>query len=234
MQSDGAAATLYDVLGVSRDASFDDIRKAYRKQALLSHPDKHPGDQQAVARFLKVSEAYEVLRDQTKRARYDRGGGTGDYQGFDVGRASDLFNASLSQALMRQWRPGLTVSGTLVCDGKKITITIHPDGSTEEEEHAASGRASYLSTTTTMPGGGRMHSIQLRTSLGESLAALLVPDAIAVLPLLGPVATTVVSWVPTVLVASLAAAFFGAFARRRKPGELTDSLTEAFKLSEHL
>jgi DnaJ-class molecular chaperone len=63
----------YGVLGVSRNASDDDIRRAFRKLAKELHPDLHPGDKAAAERFKKVSVAYELLSDPNKRARYDRG-----------------------------------------------------------------------------------------------------------------------------------------------------------------
>jgi DnaJ-class molecular chaperone len=62
----------YNVLGVSADASPDDIKKAYRKLALETHPDRNPGDPKAEERFKKVSEAYGVLTDSQKRAQYDQ------------------------------------------------------------------------------------------------------------------------------------------------------------------
>lgn len=67
----------YDVLGVSKDASKDEIKKAYRRQALKYHPDKNPGDNGAEEKFKEAAEAYEVLRDDQKRARYDRYGHSG-------------------------------------------------------------------------------------------------------------------------------------------------------------
>lgn len=63
----------YKVLGVKRDASQDDIRKAYRELAKKLHPDLHPGDKDAEGRFKSVSAAYHLLNDPEKRARYDRG-----------------------------------------------------------------------------------------------------------------------------------------------------------------
>ncbi len=76
----------YEVLGVSRTASGDEIKKAYRKLAMKFHPDRNPGDKEAEDRFKEAAEAYEVLRDQEKRQIYDRYGhegleGTG-FQGF--------------------------------------------------------------------------------------------------------------------------------------------------------
>jgi curved DNA-binding protein len=62
----------YKVLGVSRDASAEEIRKAYRKLAMKYHPDRNPDDKQAEERFKEINEAYQVLNDPQKRAHYDR------------------------------------------------------------------------------------------------------------------------------------------------------------------
>ena len=64
----------YEVLGVNRDASEDDIKKSYRKLAMKFHPDKNPGDHTAEVKFKEISEAYDVLKDDQKRAAYDRFG----------------------------------------------------------------------------------------------------------------------------------------------------------------
>lgn len=75
---------LYEILGVSRDADADTIKKAYRKLAMQFHPDKNPGDQAAEDKFKECARAYEVLSDSEKRARYDRFGhaGLGNNGGF--------------------------------------------------------------------------------------------------------------------------------------------------------
>jgi len=67
----------YDILGVSKSASQDEIKKAYRKQALKYHPDKNPDDKEAEHKFKEAAEAYEVLRDEQKRQRYDQFGHEG-------------------------------------------------------------------------------------------------------------------------------------------------------------
>jgi len=85
----------YEVLGVGRDASQDDIKKAFRKLAMQHHPDRNPGDSAAEARFKEASEAYEVLSDPDRRRQYDTfghaGPGMGGFQAAGFGDIFDMF-----------------------------------------------------------------------------------------------------------------------------------------------
>ena len=93
-------ADYYELLGVSRDADADEIKKAYRRLALKHHPDRNDGSKESEERFKEITEAYEVLRDDEKRALYDRYGEEGvkrsarggfGAQGFDFSDAIEVF-----------------------------------------------------------------------------------------------------------------------------------------------
>ena len=77
----------YETLGVSKSASADDLKKAYRKLAMQYHPDKNPGDKKAEERFKEISNAYDILQDDQKRAAYDRYGHAAFTQGGMGGAA---------------------------------------------------------------------------------------------------------------------------------------------------
>ena len=78
----------YEVLGVSKSATADEIKKAYRKKAIQYHPDRNPGDKEAEEKFKEAAEAYEVLSDENKRARYDQYGHNMGPQGFGGAHAN--------------------------------------------------------------------------------------------------------------------------------------------------
>ena len=90
----------YEVLGVEKGASAEEIKKAYRKSAMKYHPDRNPGDKEAEEKFKEIGEAYEVLSDDDKRSRYDQfgfagvdpnyGGGQGGYAGGGFGGFGDF------------------------------------------------------------------------------------------------------------------------------------------------
>lgn len=90
----------YEVLGVKRDASAEEMKKAYRKLAMKYHPDRNPDDPEAEKKFKEINEAYDILKDENKRASYDRmghaafeGGMGGGRGGFDFsGSFSDIFD----------------------------------------------------------------------------------------------------------------------------------------------
>ncbi|MDD2487344.1 MAG: J domain-containing protein [Candidatus Gracilibacteria bacterium] len=86
----------YDILGIPKDANAEDIKKAYRKKAMESHPDRHGGDKEKEAQFKKINEAYQTLSDAQKKAHYDRFGSTeGMGQGgFGQGFSGQGFDAN--------------------------------------------------------------------------------------------------------------------------------------------
>ncbi len=125
-------ADYYEVLGVSRDASDQELKSAYRKQALKYHPDRNPGDHAAEEKFKEASEAYQVLSDGDKRAAYDRyghagvsGGGPAGFGGFsgtvDLGDIfgdlfGEMFNVGGGQSRQGRQRRGEDLRFDLTID----------------------------------------------------------------------------------------------------------------------
>ncbi len=127
----------YDVLGVERNADADTIKKAYRKAAIKYHPDKNPGDKEAEEKFKEAAEAYDVLSNDDKRARYDRfghagmnGAGSGGFGGFGGAggftmddifeQFGDIFGGAFGGGFGGRRRSG----GARVSRGSDIRVTV--------------------------------------------------------------------------------------------------------------
>lgn len=131
----------YDILGVSKTASADEIKQAYRKLSKEWHPDKHQGEKQAEAKFKEINQAYELVGDQQKRAQYDQfgaagpgaggfGGGGFDFSGFQGGDMGDLFSNFFggarggAQVKGADHEVGVTIAIAEAVSGTKRTIRI--------------------------------------------------------------------------------------------------------------
>ena len=109
----------YEVLGVSKNASSSEIKKAYRKMAIKYHPDKNPDDKSAEEKFKTAAEAYEVLSDANKKARYDQYGhqafeGTGGFGGGGMGTITRCMSNCLFMAFFLLQVSGFEDSSVLL------------------------------------------------------------------------------------------------------------------------
>src|SRR6202012_3592016 len=101
-------ADCYELLGLPRNASMDDLKKAYRKLAMQYHPDRNPGNVEAEHKFKEISSAYQILSDPERRAAYDRyghaafeqGAGGAGFGGFEFGAGfADIFDEMFGEIL---------------------------------------------------------------------------------------------------------------------------------------
>jgi molecular chaperone DnaJ len=125
----------YATLGVARDASAEDLKKVYRKLAMQYHPDRNPNNKQAEAKFKELSEAYDVLKDDQKRAAYDRFGhaafeqggpaGPGGFQGgFEAaGGLGDIFDQMFGEFMGGRRGGGRTRAGADIRQAVEIDLT---------------------------------------------------------------------------------------------------------------
>jgi molecular chaperone DnaJ len=169
----------YEVLEVARDADGDEIKRAYRKMALQYHPDRNPGDDEAETRFKEAAEAYEVLRDPQKRARYDQFGHEGlsanGFQGFS--NAEDIFGAfgdifteffGFSSARSRGPRPqagsdlryNLTLSFRDAARGLETSLSIPKNVPCHECDGTGAAPGSQPETCAHCSGAGQVYQTQ--------------------------------------------------------------------------
>ena len=183
----------YEVLGVNKGASDDEIKKAYRKMAKEYHPDLHPGDKVAEAKFKEVGEAYEVLSDPQKKSRYDQfghagvdpnfGGGAGGWGGggvnVDFGDIGDIFSSIFGGGFgggSRRQNPNAPRQGTDVgasvfisfeeaAKGCKKKVTVERV-TTCSDCNGSGARRGTSPTTCPVCGGSGMVNHQQRTPFG--------------------------------------------------------------------
>lgn len=141
----------YETLGVDRGADAAGLKSAYRKLAMKYHPDRNPGDAAAEAKFKEVSEAYDILKDDQKRAAYDQyghaafenggmGGGGGGFHGFEASGFSDIFEDLFGMGSGRRRDPNAARRGSDLRYNLSITL-----------EDAFMGKSEKIKIPTTVP-----------------------------------------------------------------------------------
>ncbi len=174
----------YEVLGVEKNAGADEIKKAYRKSAMKYHPDRNPGDKEAEEKFKELGEAYEVLSDEEKRARYDQyghagvdpnfGAGGAGYGGFgDFGDLGDIFGSffgggfggSSRQQTRNAPRRGENVGARLELTFEEAAFGVEKEVTVQRIENCASCSGSgsadgVVETCATCRGAGQVRTTQ--------------------------------------------------------------------------
>lgn len=191
----------YEVLGLTKSATADEIKRAYRKLAMQHHPDKHGGDDR---QFKELSEAYEVLKDTQKRQQYDQhghdghfgaggqgfGGGTG---GFDFNNANfdfsqfggfgdifDMFTGNQGQGRRQQARQGADLETTVTLQfkeaifGTETTLNFNADDRCDRCEGKGNEPGTRVETCDTCKGAGQVTRVQ-QTVLGAMRQATICP-----------------------------------------------------------
>src|SRR5579883_836579 len=174
-------ADCYETLGVQRGANADDIKKAYRKLAMQYHPDRNPGDKAAEQKFKDVNHAYDILKDEQKRAAYDRyghaafenGGGGGAGAGFGAGfgaNFSDIFDEMFGDMMGRRGgqaqqrgsdlRYNLEITIEDSFKGSQATIRVPTWGACEPCNGSGAAGGSAPVTCPTCGGVGRVRAQQ--------------------------------------------------------------------------
>lgn len=175
----------YEVLGVEKGASADEIKKAYRKSAMKYHPDRNPGDKEAEEKFKEIGEAYEVLSDDDKRSRYDQfgfagvdpnyGGGQGGYAGGgfggfgDFGDLGDIFGSFFGggrrTSNQNMPRRGEHVSVRLEITFEEAAFGCEKEVSTQRIENCSNCKGSgsadgVIETCSQCRGSGQVRTVQ--------------------------------------------------------------------------
>jgi len=174
----------YATLGVGRDAAAEDIKKSYRKLAMKFHPDKNPGNKQAEKKFQNLSEAYEVLKDDQKRAAYDRfghaafehaaaggGGGPGGFGGGFATGFADIFDemfgdfgghrapgAAATAGKGADLRFNMEISLEEAFEGKQADIRVPSSVACLDCKGTGSAGAAALTSCATCGGHGRVRT----------------------------------------------------------------------------
>lgn len=182
----GASSNPYQLLSVDRSSSQVDIRRAYRKKALMYHPDKCK-EEDCNGMFQAVAEAYETLSDPEKKENYDKYGDKGGGSGYDLKTryqgGHNVFESMFGDSAWRSWQPGDHIQTQYIQNGKLIKLEIFPDGSSKETEtnydSKSSSKYSY-SKKETKNGSKQVHiQIDGLNFIEPLLLAFGLPDIVA-------------------------------------------------------